>query len=236
MPSSFADFASQVWTALASPRYCRRILPAVITNSVTHEAFLTLECTHADYLILSICALNRITSETRIWSLRLTEDALTAHMEEDLGIYDRDGIRNFGTRFAAALKKDIYLDLSSVLEQPEPDGQVGSLSLHVVYDIADLRADTVLLIPLLQAKLREEIFHLMLPIQLLPPSAVGGTAGVVSANSLSKFSELLPAQQGMPPGDVSTTEGADGDAYVSQPDAAKRRKGGGVKLSASRRR
>lgn len=223
--TAFSEFAADVFTSLSSPRFAKKIAPAVVRSSSSYEAFMMLEMDGEETIVLAICAVNYDIKETRLWRLQLTEDTLLHHMEEDVGICDEEGIRKFGSRFVNALQMVLYYDPAAIVESSLEANS--DISLHLVYNIADLRAETVLQLPLLQDKLHIDIYKLMIPSQLLSPPLV------------RKINSTSACSQDVGPSLSSSTQNAlklDQALYVPQPEAAKRRKGGGVNLMVSGRR
>jgi hypothetical protein len=227
-PTAFSEFKSACFETLSCsyPRFVKKISPSAAAISTSCEAILILELA-SDELLLSICAVNYDLEETRIFQKQLSEAALVAHMEDDIGLCDEAGIRNFGSRFAAAIKKDLLFDQYGIMDDSSAD-----ISLNIMYDIADLRADTTIKLPLLQDKLHVNIYKLLLPIELLsrnPLISIKRTSVSSQGDHLESDTASAAAVFAAPDVDTANT-------YVSQPEAAKRRKGGGVKLLNSGRR
>lgn len=219
--------------ALGYPRFAKRISS---TGGSQLDAFLMLELDSTESFLLSICGVNHEVKECRLWSLCMTEEVIRRHMEDDVGICDEDGIKSFAPRMAAALRKNLYFDSSALLEESNALSMSRGMSLYLVYDIGDLRADTTIEIPLVQRGLDPIIFKLMTPSELLAPPPLSGISNQPISSLTGPLTEASTATLLVSGHNAVTTDDVDKNAYITQPEAAKRRKGGGVKLMGGGRR
>ncbi len=219
MSREFSSFLSHAHEVLREYRYARKIRSSNSFQSIVDkvDVFLLFDM-DINQPNLTICGVNNRDGIGCIWQLELSHDKVKTHMEDDIGMYDDNGISLFGSTFAHALMKDHVVSEDVILSQSP------IFPLVLSYDIGGMKMEASIDIPLLQGNLKPKVVSLLRPVTGLSSShseSIPFTSQEVNSSS----SKIL----------VAETK-PDEEEYINQPVAAKRRKVGGTGLLAGGRR
>ena len=227
--TNYATFRRIVCNTLpCCPRYATKLYQSSLVPMSAYDAFLSMEVNDLGCFVLSVCTANLKSNVARVYQVELTESVLLQHMENDIELCDDNGIAgSFGTDFVIALRKQIFYDTSVISDSDAPS----FFSLRMTYLIGDIRADTILLIPILQDGLDISIYKLLIPVELLSKETIATdiTKQLHQDHAVTATSEETDNSHIAGAGD-KRSQVSSSVSYVSQPAPAKRRKGGGVKL------
>jgi hypothetical protein len=236
MTSELSAFISDVRTELG----CSKLVKFIGTESRTHgdlrslEYIIFIDLTSDEYgNVVALAAADREMNTSIIWSLELTLDVIKRHMEEEVGICDENGIKNFGRQFCRAIKSGCI-----IFDDSYAKNEIALFPLNLYYEIGELRIGANLQLPLLQAKLPLTIFR------LLCPEGSGYESSLVEVKCKQGFSKRSNPETEIVSAAGSSLSQVVDSALNSEDDTrdaiavrqVKRRKGGGVNLFASSRR
>ena len=235
MSSELSSFISDVRAELGSSKFCKSIGTGsrIHGDNLAPEYILILDLTSDDdHNIIAVCAADCENSKSIVWSLEITLDVIKRHMEDEVGICDENGIRNFGRQFCRAIKHRC-----SILDSSYAKNEVTSFPLSLSYEIGELRIGANLQLPLLQSKLPLTLFRLLCPEGLILETLIGGKSKQGFAKRGNGESESISVSGSSLTqvfDSALNSEDDGGDAIAVR--QVKRRKGGGVNLFASSKR
>lgn len=220
--SDFSIFLSDASLELGVTRFTK-IFSA---NDDTHyESFVTFDMSNIHNSFIAVCGTNVENSTVVVWMLEVTEELILTHMEDDCTLSDENGIKGFGRQFARALHSRNQSVESSIIRDNAP-----VFPLRMNYVIGDWKKEVTLNIPLLSAKIPHQLF------KLLRPSYSTNTNGD-NSRVMNLGDELVDSFQSQYVaaafGDCELKSNENPSTIVTKP--AKRRKIGGIHLSANRR-